>query len=100
MAETLAWLREDERLILRGELDQETVGALWEQREAAMAGIGIIDLNAVDRVDTSGLAMLLHLVHIGHQGGKRVSLVGISDNLTTLAKLYNLPANLIPVATS
>ncbi|BET42211.1 lipid asymmetry maintenance protein MlaB [Atlantibacter hermannii] len=100
MADNLTWLREDDRLILRGELDQETVGALWEKREAAMSEVSIIDLYAIDRVDTSGLAMLLHLVQIGRQGGKHVSLAGISDKLTTLAKLYNLPADLIPVATS
>ena len=100
MAETLTWSREDARLILRGELDQETVGALWKQRNAAMSGVTIIDLNAVERVDTSGLAMLLHLVHIGQQGGNRINLDGISDKLTTLAKLYNLPADLLPVTTS
>ena len=87
MADNLTWLREDDRLILRGELDQETVGALWEKREAAMSEASIIDLYAIDRVDTSGLAMLLHLVQIGRQGGKHVSLAGISDKLTTLAKL-------------
>lgn len=70
MADTLEWQREGERLILRGELDQETVVALWEQREAAMAGIDVIDLNALQRVDTSGLALLLHLVDTGRQGGE------------------------------
>ena len=100
MADTLEWQREGERLILRGELDQETVVALWEQREAAMVGIDVIDLNALQRVDTSGLAMLLHLVDIGKQGGKTVSLAGMSENLATLAKLYNLPDRLLPVTVS
>ncbi|NBD00130.1 lipid asymmetry maintenance protein MlaB [Atlantibacter hermannii] len=100
MADTLEWQREGERLILRGELDQETVVALWEQREAAMAGIDVIDLNALQRVDTSGLALLLHLVDTGRQGGRAVSLAGISDNLATLAKLYNLPDRLLPATVS
>lgn len=100
MADALEWLREEERLILRGELDQETVVALWEQREAAMAGIEIVDLNALQRVDTSGLALLLHLVDIGRQGGKTVNLAGMSENLATLAKLYNLPDRLLPATVS
>ncbi|MEX5409743.1 lipid asymmetry maintenance protein MlaB [Atlantibacter hermannii] len=100
MADTLEWQREGERLILRGELDQETVVALWEQREAAMAGIDVIDLYALQRVDTSGLALLLHLVDTGRQGGRTVSLAGISDNLATLAKLYNLPDRLLPATVS
>lgn len=96
MIEALEWRREDERLVLRGELDQETVVALWERREAAMAGIEVIDLNALSRVDTSGLALLLHLVDLGRQSGKTVILTGMSDNLATLAKLYNLPDGLLP----
>ncbi|MCZ7833101.1 lipid asymmetry maintenance protein MlaB [Atlantibacter hermannii] len=100
MADALEWQREEDRLILRGELDQETVVALWEQREAAMAGIEVIDLNALQRVDTSGLALLLHLVDIGRQGGKAVSLAGMSENLATLAKLYNLPDRLLPATVS
>ncbi|WP_313080761.1 lipid asymmetry maintenance protein MlaB [Atlantibacter sp.] len=100
MADALEWLREEDRLILRGELDQETVVALWEQREAAMAGIEVIDLHALQRVDTSGLALLLHLVDIGRQGGKTVRLAGMSENLATLAKLYNLPDRLLPATVS
>lgn len=100
MAESLEWLREHQRLILRGELDRETVGALWDARETAMAGTDIIDLTGVERVDTSGLALLLHLVHIARQGGNRVSLTGASENLVTLARLYNLPANFIPLTTT
>ncbi|MDV7022505.1 lipid asymmetry maintenance protein MlaB [Atlantibacter subterraneus] len=100
MAEALEWRREEDRLILRGELDQDTVVALWEQREAAMMDIKVIDLNALQRVDTSGLALLLHLVDIGRQDGRTVSLAGISDNLATLAKLYNLPDRLLPATVS
>ncbi|PUW06324.1 phospholipid ABC transporter substrate-binding protein, partial [Cronobacter sakazakii] len=38
-------------------------------------------------------------VALTQAGGRGVTLEGMSENLTTLAKLYNLPENLLPITT-
>ncbi|MCL5499278.1 lipid asymmetry maintenance protein MlaB [Escherichia coli] len=96
MTPQLSWVREGERLILQGELDQDVLNPLWNARQDAMKGTILIDLRAVSRVDTAGVALLIHLIAQGKSQGHQVSLEGISENLQTLAALYNLPADVLP----
>ncbi len=64
-----------------------------------MQGVTLIDLSGITRVDTAGVALLAHLVAVGKKQGTSVRLHGASDNVVTLAQLYNLasgrPASLI-----
>ena len=92
----LNWTRDGERLSLRGELDQDTLNPLWQERAQAMLGVSVIDLSGVSRVDTAGLALLLHLIDGAKQSGQRVRLDSVSENLHTLVQLYNLPDGLLP----
>ena len=69
---------------------------LWEIREEAVKGITSIDLSRVSRVDTGGLALLLHLIDLAKKQGNNVTLQGVNDKVYTLAKLYNLPADVLP----
>lgn len=96
MTPQLSWAHEGERLVLQGELDQDVLNPLWEARQAAMSGISSIDLRDITRVDTAGVALLIHLIAQGKKQGRAVSLEGVSDNLLTLAALYNLPADVLP----
>lgn len=96
MTPQLSWVREGERLILQGELDQDVLNPLWNARQDAMKGTTLIDLRAISRVDTAGVALLIHLIAQGKSQGHQVSLEGISENLQTLAALYNLPADVLP----
>lgn len=96
MADELNWQRESETLHLTGELDSDTVGSLWRQREKIMAGIKVLNLSGLSRVDTSGLALLIHLVAFARRQNVEVELQGASDNLQTLTKLYNLPEDILP----
>lgn len=96
MADELNWQRESEILYLTGELDSDTVGSLWSQREKIMAGIKVLNLSGLSRVDTSGLALLIHLVSFARRQNVEVELQGASDNLQTLTKLYNLPEDILP----
>ena len=80
MSESLSWMQTGDTLALSGELDQDVLLPLWEMREEAVKGITCIDLSRVSRVDTGGLALLLHLIDgekAGQQcdasGGKRQS---------------------------
>ena len=56
MAGELNWQREAATLHLAGELDSDTVGPLWNQREQIMAGIKVLNLSGLSRVDTSGVS--------------------------------------------
>lgn len=94
----LNWTRDSERLALRGELDQDTLNSLWQERAQVMQDVSVIDLSAVSRVDTAGLALLLHLIDGAKQSGRAVRLDSASDNLRTLVQLYNLPDGLLPGA--
>ncbi len=92
----LSWTREGETLLLSGELDQDYLNPLWDAREDAMKGVSCIDLSGIARVDTAGVALLVHLVSTGKRQGAQVTLSGVSDNVVTLAQLYNLPADVLP----
>lgn len=96
MTVQLSWTREDERLALQGELDQDVLNPLWDARVEAMKGITCIDLQGISRIDTAGVALLIHLIDQGKKQGNQVSLEGISENLRTLAELYNLPVDVLP----
>jgi phospholipid transport system transporter-binding protein len=96
MAVELSWVTEGERLALHGELDQDVLNPLWNVRVEAMKGIHCIDLQGVTRIDTAGVALLIHLIDLGKKQGFLVSLEGISENLRTLAELYNLPEDVLP----
>lgn len=96
MTQSLTWKREGDKLVLAGELDQDVLNPLWDARVEAMQGVTCIDLNLVSRVDTGGLALLLHLIDQGNQQGNSVSLAGVNDKVYTLAQLYNLPDDVLP----
>lgn len=93
---SLHWTQDGVTLSLQGELDQDYLVPLWESREEATRGIEVIDLSAVTRVDTAGIALLMHLVAYIRAGGRAVSITGKSEKMNTLIQLYNLPAALIP----
>lgn len=96
MAEPLSWTRDGERLTLHGELDQDFLAPLWDARMDATQGVSVIDLSHLHRVDTAGLALLVHLVELIRSQGRSVSLEGVSEKVATLKGLYNLPEGVIP----
>jgi Predicted NTP binding protein (contains STAS domain) len=96
MQQQLSWSREGETLLLAGELDQDVLNPLWDARADTMKGVTLIDLRGVSRVDTAGIALLVHLVETGKKQGAKVTLTGVSDNVLTLAQLYNLPGDVLP----
>ncbi|MDY1037934.1 lipid asymmetry maintenance protein MlaB [Enterobacteriaceae bacterium RIT714] len=96
MTQQFSWAREGDKLLLSGELDQDLLNPLWDARHDAMKGVTLIDLSSVSRVDTAGVALLVHLVAEGKNQGAAVTLSGVSENVLTLAKLYNLPEDALP----
>ncbi len=96
MMQQLSWTRDGDTLALAGELDQDVLTPLWEAREDAMHGVTRIDLSQISRVDTGGLALLVHLVALAKRQGRTISLDGVDEKVYTLAQLYNLPDDVLP----
>lgn len=90
MREQLNWRVDGNQLVLSGELERETLLALWEQRETVMTQIDTINVGDLERVDSAGLALLVHLRQIALQQGKIPQFAGINDKLRSLITLYNL----------
>jgi|SRR5471030_60394 phospholipid transport system transporter-binding protein len=96
MKGALSWEHQPPRLILRGDLDRETLLPLWNQRRTLMNQVKTLDVAGLQRVDSAGLAMLVHLRAQAEQEGVTLALSGITDRLSTLIALYNLQ-EIIPV---
>ncbi|CAM3804957.1 lipid asymmetry maintenance protein MlaB [Serratia silvae] len=99
MAAALSWVSQQQTLVLSGELDRETLLPLWQQRELLLADKTVIDVAQLQRVDSSGLALLLHLREQRHPQGIEIKISGITERLQTLITLYNLSA-IMPVETA
>ncbi|MCT4705436.1 lipid asymmetry maintenance protein MlaB [Enterobacteriaceae bacterium H11S18] len=100
MNEQLNWTRDGNTLKLAGELDSETVQTLWAKRDKVMSGVQSLDLSDLSRVDTAGVALLIHLIAQARKQGTEMRLSGASDKLQTLVQLYNLPDGLLPTFAS
>lgn len=97
MAESLSWQARGDTLILRGELDRVTLQPFWAQRDAALQGMRFLDVSQLDRVDSAGLALMLHVCSQQAQRGETLKLTGVTEKLSTLITLYNLH-NILPCA--
>lgn len=95
MVKSLSWKAEAETLRLRGELDLETLIPLWKQRKITMVGIRYVDVSGLTRVDSAGIALMLHLCELRRTQGNTLTFVGISNRLNTLIILYQLE-NILP----
>ncbi|ANS44954.1 MULTISPECIES: lipid asymmetry maintenance protein MlaB [Serratia] len=99
MSAALSFESQQQTLILRGELDRETLLPLWDQRERLLADKTALDVSQLQRVDSSGLALLVHLRELQRQRGVELKISGATDRLKTLIALYNLQA-IMPVDTA
>ncbi|MFG1174097.1 lipid asymmetry maintenance protein MlaB [Erwiniaceae bacterium CAU 1747] len=86
----LNWTVESGLLRLCGELERETLLPLWQQRDELMQQADVIDVSGLERVDSAGLALLVHLRQIVLLRGKTPHFTGIPDKLHSLITLYNL----------
>ncbi|WP_370555261.1 lipid asymmetry maintenance protein MlaB [Edwardsiella tarda] len=85
--DALRWQRDGTILRLHGELVCDALGEFWRQRQALFQGINCLDISGVTRVDSAGLALLLHVQNLCPEPAP---LRGVSDRLHTLIALYNL----------
>lgn len=98
MAESLRFDDQQQTLVLHGDLDRETLLPLWRQRAELLKGKTAIDVAQLRRVDSSGLALLVHLRAEQLRNGVELKISGATDRLRTLIALYNLQG-IMPVET-
>jgi phospholipid transport system transporter-binding protein len=79
--------RDGDALVFTGALSRDVVPALWRALPANMAGVRRLDLSAVERLDSSGLA-LLSTLSMRAEGG--VTVVGNPPGLDALRAAYRL----------
>lgn len=68
-------VRDGETLRFGGALLRESIAALWRQLQNGSAGVRVLDLSAVQRIDSAGLA----LVSLLAARGEGIELHGIAE---------------------
>jgi phospholipid transport system transporter-binding protein len=82
-------IRHDDTLVFTGTLDRAAVVTLWPLAQT-LAGVRRLDLSAVDRVDSAGLALLAELA----ARSEDVVVVGRPEGLGELRAAYRLQDDL------
>jgi len=79
--------RDGDALVFTGALLRGDIAALWPQAAKAFDGVQRIDLGAVERIDSAGLAMLTELAA---RSGGHLSIDGSPVGLAELRAAYRL----------
>ncbi|MER2176320.1 MAG: STAS domain-containing protein [Stenotrophomonas maltophilia] len=80
-------------LVFSGVLDRTAVTALWPSL-TALDGVQQLDLAAVSRLDSAGLALLAELAARLRATGTPPTIVGSPDGFTDLSAAYRLAPTL------
>lgn len=80
-------------LVFSGVLDRAAVTALWPSL-TALAGVHQLDLSAVTRVDSAGLALLAELAARVRSQGSAADIIGSPAGFTELSAAYRLAPSL------
>ncbi|OOE76317.1 STAS domain-containing protein [Salinivibrio sp. ML290] len=77
---------------LSGRLDRDTVPDFWRQRDQWLPTDTALslDLSALSRVDSAGMAMFLHLDKQLREKGQQVRYQGVPEQLKLLLSLSNV----------
>ncbi|AKJ43264.1 lipid asymmetry maintenance protein MlaB [Pragia fontium] len=101
MQNTLNWQAENGELTLSGDLDRETLLPFWNARQQILTSdIHTINVAQLVRVDSAGLAMLVHILDEVSQRPQQFKLAGVTEKLQTLTALYNLQQIIQPYLVS
>jgi phospholipid transport system transporter-binding protein len=79
-----------------GALSMDTVEAvLVASTSIALPQDGIVDLTAVDRVDSAGVALVLAWARRSANEGSKIAFTGIPESMRSLATLYGVEELLV-----
>ena len=88
--------REGDRLVVRGRLTIATVPTLFETGLQHLSKEDLlVDLTRVEAVDSAAVSMLLGWARAAQRGNRELRVVGLPDDLLSLARLYGV-AELLP----
>lgn len=85
--------REGTSLVFSGVLDRAAVTVLWPSL-SALEGVQQLDLAAVPRVDSAGLALLAEVAARLRTRGVAPAIIGAPDGLNELSAAYRLAPTL------
>lgn len=83
--------RDGEALVFSGALLRDAIAGLWPRALEALDGVRSLDLTAVPRIDSAGLALLSALS--GRAGGS-MAISGSPEGLEELRAAYRLSSSL------
>lgn len=88
------------RFALHGSLNADSVPALWQQAGGAFQGAREldIDLSAVERADSAGLALLVEWTRQARQNGQRIRFLNLPEQLLAIARVSGLDT-MLPFST-
>lgn len=77
---------------LSGDLDRDTVPAIWRTLQAwkTTESRVQVNLNTVERIDSSGMVMLIHLIEHAKNQNCHIMLSFVPEQLRTLFQLSNI----------
>lgn len=79
-----------------GALSMDTVEAvLAASMSTGLPEDGIVDLTAVDRVDSAGIALLLAWARRAASESRKIAFAGIPESMRSLASLYGVEELLV-----
>jgi phospholipid transport system transporter-binding protein len=87
---------DEDRYVLSGALDRESVPLLWEQLKQWDVTANEIELSLeqVKRVDSAGMVMLIHLLEHAKKQNCHIMLSFVPKQLKTLFQLSNVEQHL------
>ena len=88
--------RQGDWMVLHGNLNIETVPAIFETGLQQLAGAGLsVDFSQVESVDSSAVGMLLGWARAAQRIKQNLRVKGLPEDLLNLARLYGV-AELLP----
>ncbi|MGD8174063.1 STAS domain-containing protein [Vibrio sp. TRT 21S02] len=81
-----------EKVCLLGVIDRDSVPSLWQfiQRWQATGATMDISLEHVERIDSAGMVMLIHLIEHAKKQNCHIMLSFVPEQLNTLIQLSNI----------
>ena len=86
------WVIDHDQAYLSGELDRDSVPVLWTQIKAqdwSQTNLNV-SLEAVSRIDSAGMVMLIHLIQHAKKQNCHIMLGFVPEQLKTLLQLSNV----------
>jgi phospholipid transport system transporter-binding protein len=83
--------RGDDRMVLQGQLNMDTVPALYAAGLQRLAGEDLlVDFSQVESVDSAAVSMLLGWERAAQRGERELRVSGLPQDLLSLARLYGV----------